>query len=107
MSNSQDRPRRLTLKRLVELARPEAVALSMGTVSLILAAGLNLLYPKFVQRIIDGVLEGAGREVVNGSASLLLVLFAVAAVFTGLRSYLFTVAGERVVARLRTCQEHG
>jgi ATP-binding cassette subfamily B protein len=90
------------LKRLVELARPEAVALSMGTVSLILAAGLNLLYPKFVQRIIDGVLEGAGREVVNGSASLLLVLFAVAAVFTGLRSYLFTVAGERVVARLRT-----
>lgn len=102
MSNSQDRPRRLTLKRLVELARPEAVALSMGTVSLILAAGLNLLYPKFVQRIIDGVLEGAGREVVNGSASLLLVLFAVAAVFTGLRSYLFTVAGERVVARLRT-----
>jgi ABC transporter fused permease/ATP-binding protein len=102
VSNSQDRPRRLTLKRLVELARPEAVALSMGTVSLILAAGLNLLYPKFVQRIIDGVLEGAGREVVNGSASLLLVLFAVAAVFTGLRSYLFTVAGERVVARLRT-----
>lgn len=102
MGYSQDRPRRLTLKRLVELARPEAVALSMGTVSLILAAGLNLLYPKFVQRIIDGVLEGAGREVVNGSASLLLVLFAVAAVFTGLRSYLFTVAGERVVARLRT-----
>jgi ABC transporter fused permease/ATP-binding protein len=74
----------------------------MGTVSLVFAAGLNLLYPKFVQRIIDGVLEGAGREVVNGSASLLLVLFAVAAVFTGLRSYLFTVAGERVVARLRT-----
>ncbi len=101
MPNAASRPRRLTLRRLIELARPEAVALSIGTVSLILAAALNLVYPKFVERIIDGVLEGAGREVVNGSAGILLVLFFVAAGFTALRSYLFTVAGERVVARLR------
>jgi ATP-binding cassette subfamily B protein len=96
------RPARgVTLRRLLALARPEAAALTAGTVSLIIAAGLNLLYPKFVQRIIDGVLEGAGRDAVHGTAGILLVLFFVAAIFTGLRSYLFTVAGERVVARLR------
>ncbi len=102
MSEHTSRPRRLTLRRLAELARPEALSLSLGTLSLILAAGLNLLYPKFVERIIDGVLEGAGREVVNGTAGILLGLFFVAALFTALRSYLFTVAGERVVARLRS-----
>jgi ATP-binding cassette subfamily B protein len=52
----------------------------------------------------DGVTaadRGGGRQVVNQAALGLLLVFAVQGVFSALRVYLFTVAGERVVTRLR------
>ena len=44
---------------------------------------------------------GGSLKVINQAALGLLAVFAVQGVFSALRSYLFTVAGERVVARLR------
>jgi ATP-binding cassette subfamily B protein len=51
--------------------------------------------------MIDGLTSGGGRAVVDRMAMTLLVVFAFGGVFTALRAYMFNVAGERVVARLR------
>ena len=57
--------------------------------------------PQLVRLIVDGVLNGGGTEVVHQYAFILLVLFAGTAVLTAVRMYLFTIAGERIVTRLR------
>ncbi|MDP6932483.1 MAG: ABC transporter transmembrane domain-containing protein [Myxococcota bacterium] len=88
-------------RRLLALARPELAPLALGTVALTINAGMNLAYPLVVRIIVDNIDEGGGREVVDHWALVLLGLFAVGALFGAVRAYLFTVAGERVVARLR------
>ncbi len=90
------------LLRIIRLARPELRLLVWGTVALLITSGLSLAWPQLIRLIIDGILEGGGESSVNRWAGWLVVLLAVSAVLTGLRSYLFTVAGERIVARLRT-----
>lgn len=94
-------PRGLDLRRVAALARPEAMALSLGTLALLIATGAGLAVPAFVGQLIQGVTEGDGRDTLDRAAGLLLVIFAIAGVAAAFRSYLFTVAGERIVARLR------
>ncbi|MCO4771385.1 MAG: ATP-binding cassette domain-containing protein [Deltaproteobacteria bacterium] len=91
-----------SFKRLMALARPEAKTLVLATIALFIAAGLNLSYPVFIRQIIDGVSGEEAQQVVNQAALVLLSLFALNGLFTAARSYLFTVAGERVVTRLRS-----
>ena len=93
--------RGLDLRRVLALARPEALALSLGTVALLIATGAGLAVPAFVGQLIQGITEGDGRDSLDRAAVLLLVIFAISGVAAAFRSYLFTVAGERIVARLR------
>lgn len=88
-------------RRLLSLARPEAKTLVLATLALFIAAGLNLSYPVFIRQIVDGVSGEQAQQTVNQAALVLLALFGLNGIFTALRSYLFTVAGERVVTRLR------
>ncbi|MEE2786159.1 MAG: ABC transporter transmembrane domain-containing protein [Myxococcota bacterium] len=87
--------------RIIRLARPELGTLVLATLALFGTSALGLVYPQLVRLIIDGVLGGGGTEAVNRFATILIVLFAATAVLTAIRMYLFTVAGERIVARLR------
>ena len=89
------------LSRIFALARPELRLLLVATLALVGTSGLSLVYPQLVQRIVDGILQDGGAEVVNQWAVLLVVLFAATSVLTAVRMYFFTIAGERVVARLR------
>jgi ABC transporter fused permease/ATP-binding protein len=89
------------LRRLFSLARPEMGTLVAGTFALLMTSALSLAYPMLVKEIVDGVLGGEGRAAVDQAAGTLVVLFFAGGIFTAMRSYLFTVAGERVVARLR------
>jgi len=73
----------------------------MGTAALFVSAGLSLCYPQLVKRLVDAVVEGGGRALVDQAALLLVVLFAIRGVFTFVRHYMFTVAAEQVVTRLR------
>ena len=90
-----------SLKRLLVLARPEALRLTVGTFALLFTSGLSLAYPAFVKEMIDSVAVEGAREQIDRLVLLLLGLFALAGFFTAVRSYLFTVAGEQVVAGLR------
>jgi ABC transporter fused permease/ATP-binding protein len=91
---------RVPIRRLVQLAAPEWKVLSVATVFLVLGSGASLAYPQAIRRLIDGALEG-GQATIDRAALAMGVIFVVQAVAVGLRYYLFTVAGERIVTRLR------
>ena len=88
-------------RRIIGLARPELWPLLGATVALLGTAALTFTYPQLVRLIVDGVVGGGGAEVVDRYAVQLLGLFALTSVLTAVRMYLFTVAGERIVTRLR------
>ncbi|MFT5432137.1 MAG: ABC-type multidrug transport system fused ATPase/permease subunit, partial [Myxococcota bacterium] len=72
-----------------------------GIVALTFGSAMSLAYPLVVQNIIDGIDTG-GAALVDRASLILVILFAAGAALGALRSWLFTVAGERVVARLRS-----
>ena len=90
-------------RRLVGLARPHGRPLAVATLALALGSGIGLLYPKFAGIAVDEAIAtrsvaGYDLEVV---ALALVALFAVQGLLFGLRFYLFTVTGDRVVTNLR------
>jgi len=91
---------RIPIGRLVSLARPELRWLALGTLCLLLAGGSMLVYPQAIRMIIDGAVEH-GMDVVNRAALIMLGVFVVQGIAVAGRFYLFTTAGERIVARLR------
>jgi ATP-binding cassette subfamily B protein len=102
VSEAPPRSSRLDFRRVIDLSRPEWVPLTLGTVALVIGSGTSLATPALVGHLVDGITEGGGRESLDRAVLFLLALFAVSGVASAFRSYLFTVAGERVVARLRT-----
>jgi ABC transporter fused permease/ATP-binding protein len=103
-----DRAASGSLARLLRLARPEARALAAGTVFLAIGSAAGLLYPQAIRLIIDGAL-GQGRSELLGQGPAVIERAALAmgglALLQGaavaLRYALFTLAGERIVTRLR------
>ncbi len=93
---------RVPLSRILRLARPEWPVLGVATLALLVSSGISLAYPQAVRWMVDAVVLGESFLDLDRAAVILVVLFAIQSVFTVLRVWLFTVAGERVVARLRT-----
>ena len=88
-------------QRLYSLAKQESTSLLWGTLFLLIASGLNLTYPMLIGKLIDSVKEGGGQDAVNQYAIWMIGIFVLVGVSTFFRSYLFTVAGERIVTRLQ------
>ncbi len=91
----------VSLWRLLGLARPEVGLLTIATLALLISSGLSLVYPLAVQYMVDAIGGSTTWISFDSAALLLLTLFLVESVFSMVRAWLFTVAGERVVARLR------
>jgi ATP-binding cassette subfamily B protein len=91
---------RLDLRRMVAMVRPEWRPLALGTVFLVVGSGMGLAYPQAIRVLVDGAVAG-GIPAINRAATAMLVIFAIQAVAIGLRFHLFSVVGERIVARLR------
>jgi ABC transporter fused permease/ATP-binding protein len=94
-------PPKVTLRRMLALARPEARTLLAGTVFLVIGSGMSLLYPQKMRQLIDEALGARDRAMIDQIALGMAVIFAVQSLAVALRYYLFSTAGERVVARLR------
>ncbi|MFO0760029.1 MAG: ABC transporter transmembrane domain-containing protein [Byssovorax sp.] len=93
---------KVTYGRLLSLARPEARSLVAGTFFLAIGSAMSLLFPQAIRMIVDDALApGKTAEPVDKAALFLMVIFGVQAVAIALRYSLFTIAGERVVTRLR------
>ena len=88
-------------RRFLNLARAEWRSLTLGTVFLLISAGLSLSYPMLIGKLVDGIDQGGGSEIVNSYALMMMVIFVLVGISTFFRSYLFTVAGERIVTNLQ------
>ena len=88
------------LRRLLALAAPEWRRLAVATVFLLLGSAMALLYPQAIRLIIDGAMAGAVGAI-DQAALLLAGIFLVEGVAVALRALLFSIAGERIVTRLR------
>ena len=89
------------VQRLLSLAKQESTSLLWGTFFLLISSGLNLTYPMLIGRLIDSVKDGGGPDAVDQYAIWMIGIFVLVGIATFLRSYLFTVAGERIVTRLQ------
>jgi len=100
---------RSTVARVLRLARPEWPALAGGTVFLAIGSAAGLVYPQAMRLVLDGatgqgratVLGPPGPSLVGRAALAMAALAVVQGAAISLRYLLFTIAGERVVTRLR------
>ncbi|MCO4744701.1 MAG: ATP-binding cassette domain-containing protein [Proteobacteria bacterium] len=90
------------ISRILALARPQLPILSLATFALLVSGAATLVFPKAVGTMVDTILGSDDPGSLDYVAAFLIVVFLVQAVFSMLRSWLFTVAGERIVAALRT-----
>jgi ATP-binding cassette subfamily B protein len=88
-------------RRLLDLARPELPVLAAATFALLVSSGMSLAYPSAIRDIVDAVAQDGDRAGLDAAVALLVTMFLVQAIFAMLRAWWFTVAGERVVTRLR------
>ena len=99
--SDDDRP--VSYRRIAQLAAPHWKGLTLATLSLAIGSGIGLLYPQAAKFTIDDALETgtfAGYDLTTIGVAL-VALFLIQAVFIGLRAYLFSVIGDRIVTDLR------
>src|SRR5262245_53889417 len=87
----------VAIRRLLALARPESRRLALGMLFLFIGSVSNLVYPQGLQFVVDEVLNKKRFEKINMVAAIALVLFAIQGIAIGLRAYLFSTSGERIV----------
>ena len=88
-------------RQLLRLARPEAKTLVVATIFLAIGSALSLIYPQAVRSIVDQALSTRDEGAVDRWAFIILAVSVVQAIAASLRYFLFTLAGERAVLRLR------
>ena len=89
------------LRRLLGLARTEWRNITLGCVCLAIGSVTTLAFPQALRFILDEALGRRDPAVVDKAALAMVVVLAVQAAAGSLRYVLFTVAGERIVTRLR------
>jgi ABC-type bacteriocin/lantibiotic exporter with double-glycine peptidase domain len=87
--------------RLFALAKPEAGILTGATVALMLGTTCQMAAPALFGHLIDIASKDGTQAQLNKTAAELGLFFMLSAVFTFIRGSLYTLCGERVVARLR------
>ncbi|MGE3831111.1 MAG: ABC transporter transmembrane domain-containing protein [Parvibaculaceae bacterium] len=101
---SSSRPRGKSLKplaRLLPLLSRYRGHIAAALIALIAAAGATLSVPVAVRRVIDHGFSGSDTAIVNQYFAVMLAVVGVLAIASGVRFYLVTWLGERVVADLR------
>jgi ATP-binding cassette subfamily B protein len=94
--------RSASIRRVLRLARPELKSLVAGTVFLAVGSAMSLLFPRVIGSIVDqATTHERSLASLDRTAMWLVVIAVVQALAFALRFSLFTIAGERVVARLR------
>ena len=83
------------------MAIPHYKPLLVATLSLLVASGIVLLYPQAARIVVDDVLSDGAQFDLTAVGLMLLGLFLIQSFFVGLRHYLFSVVGDRIVADLR------
>ncbi|HXN56512.1 MAG TPA: ABC transporter transmembrane domain-containing protein, partial [Myxococcales bacterium] len=94
-------PKTVTLRRLLQLARPERKRLIVGSIFLAVGSAMSLLYPKAAGNIIDAAVAGQRLDLIDRAALQMAAIALLQSVAVSLRYINFTIAGESVVTALR------
>lgn len=90
------------IKWLAGLARHEIPLIAAGSVALLISSGTNLVMPQLIGQLMDNAISDSKDMKQLGIITLILfAIVVVTGIFTGFRAFLFQLAGERTVARLR------
>ncbi|MFC3088236.1 ABC transporter transmembrane domain-containing protein [Tabrizicola soli] len=99
----EDRPKSKrvgALRGLAPFMRPYRLMVGLALVALTLTAGISLVLPLAVRRVVDGFNTGT-TALLDKYFGAALAIAALLALGTGMRYYLVTHLGERVVADIR------
>ncbi|XP_074641096.1 uncharacterized protein LOC141898859 isoform X2 [Tubulanus polymorphus] len=91
--------KKANLRRLFSLAKPELPLLLTGCFCLLGSSGSQMVAPLFFGKVVDAALKSMAE--LNKTVLILVVVYMGGSVFSMLRSFTFTLAGQRVVASLR------
>ncbi len=92
---------RLVAPRVLALAYPYRWTLALGFLALVIASGINLLFPYLIRQVLNGELGLSLENDLSLIAGALIALFAVQAGFFFIRHYTFQSVGYRAVAAVR------
>ncbi|XP_067128038.1 uncharacterized protein [Centruroides vittatus] len=92
-------PKPVTLKRLFLLVKPEMNLIFAGTLALLVSSGTTTIAPFYFGKMIDAAQKSL--EKLNETVLILLMIYLVGSIASMVRSWLFTLAGQKFVARLR------
>ena len=92
-----------SLSRVVALAWPERYILFVATIALFISAAAQMVVPTLFSNLIGTVFDPHhnNQDEINRTILLMIITFFVMSLFSFLRGALFTLAGERLVARFR------
>ena len=102
-ANPEDREKSKQVGAIAGLwpfVRPYKAMLAMALVALVLTAAISLILPIAVRQVVDGF-DASNGEILDRYFRAALVIATLLAVGTGVRYYLVTRLGERVVADIR------
>ncbi|XP_048730386.2 ABC transporter B family member 1-like [Ostrea edulis] len=91
--------KQVDIKRLVMLAKPEWGILLGGSLGLLISSGAQTAAPLFFGAVVDAAQKS--MDELTNTVLILVLIYVAYAIFAVIRSWLFTLAGQRLVARLR------
>ena len=91
----------VSFARLLSLSYPERFLLMIGFLLLIISSVTNIAVPYFFGLVVDSAVKFTDLKEMNKYIIYMFLVFAFGSLAGGMRSLLFELAGERVVARLR------
>lgn len=89
------------LARVFGLARPEWRNLALAMVFLAIGSAGSLIFPQAIREIVDGAIARRDRSQLDREALFMLAIFVVQGGANAMRFILFSISGERVIARVR------
>ncbi|MBC7658946.1 MAG: ATP-binding cassette domain-containing protein [Chitinophagaceae bacterium] len=89
------------MSRILSLAWPERKMIGSGLFFLVISSAMLLSYPQAVRLIIDEALGSGNTAAIDRTSLIILAVFIAQGFAAAFRYYFFTLAGERIVARLR------
>jgi hypothetical protein len=98
--NNQEK-KRVDLRRLISLSYPERYHLAIAFIMLVVASVTNIIVPYFFGTVVDSALNYPDLKEMNKYIFYMIMVFLLGSIAGGVRSWLFELAGQRVVARLR------
>ena len=89
------------IRRLIGLSYPERFIIFLGFLMLIVSSVTTVIVPFFFGSVVDAALNYPDLTEMNKYVIIMFLVFFGGSIAGGIRSWLFEVAGQRVVARLR------